>query len=139
MKGLVLDTCWQVHVFRDWYVLRQPLGGRNLGKTNGGRAFEYVRVCIRVQFCLSPTCTDSKVSRKQLSLRALIIEIKVTSSWRWSLIEFPRPVHDVGTGVRRYTTLRPWALLHGCSGNTRQGHMCRSSFGHKCFFFLGDQ
>lgn len=68
-------------------------------KDDHGRAFAYVRMSICVWFYLSLTCTDSKMSRKQLSLRALIIEIEVTSSWRYSLIKFSRLVHDVGTGV----------------------------------------
>lgn len=79
---------------------RHPLGGRwrDLGKTDCGRAFAYMCTCICVWFYLSLTCTDSQVSGKQLSLKAFITEMKATSSW--SLTEFPRPVHDVGAGVR---------------------------------------
>lgn len=74
-------------------------------KDNSGCAFAYVRMHICVRFYLSLTCTDSKVSRKLLSLRALTIEIKVASSQRRSPTEFPRPVHDVGTGVSLQATL----------------------------------
>lgn len=61
----------------------------------------HLHMCVRVfvrGFILSLTCTESKVSRKQLSVRALITEIKAAS--KWSLTELPRPVDDVGTGVR---------------------------------------
>lgn len=43
--------------------------------------------------------------QSEFSLRALIIEIKGTSSQRQSLIEFPRPVHEVGRGVNLQATL----------------------------------
>lgn len=41
-------------------------------------AFAYVCICVR--FYSSLVCTDSKVSRKQLSLRDLVIKTNAASS-----------------------------------------------------------
>lgn len=41
-------------------------------------AFAYVCICVRFYLCL--VCTDSKVSRKQRSLRDLVIKTNVASS-----------------------------------------------------------
>lgn len=47
LKGLVLDTCWQVHTFRDCYALQAPFR-REMEKPWKDRLWECICICICV-------------------------------------------------------------------------------------------